>query len=333
MIYSVTPGHVSVGGVGTYQYQLDRVFKHKITFVSSTESFSDLLTFAIPGLQRVPSIASIVKYAGFCTRLKRDDTVIYHATAGMLMLLIQKLIRPKIRSVLVVHGFASKYDKKLRLLEYMAVKLSNKIVSMNQSDFSDLLRFKSRRKISMIYNSSEFYKEGVASYSGNVISISRHEPQKDISYLLGDLMGSDVLQQLGKSFTVYGGGVGFSKNSLVVENDPRLANLRFVERESKERIFNNVFCFVLATKSEGFPISIIEAANCGIPIIVSRIPDLESILFDFVLYIDSANELHEILFSLHNEENWNYWSKKSFELADKYRFDEFSSRWKEVVYD
>ena len=83
MIYSVTPGHVSVGGVGTYQYQLDRVFKHKITFVSSTESFSDLLTFAIPGLQRVPSIASIVKYAGFCTRLKRDDTVIYHATAGI----------------------------------------------------------------------------------------------------------------------------------------------------------------------------------------------------------------------------------------------------------
>lgn len=77
---------------------------------------------------------------------------------------------------------------------------------------------------------------------------------------------------------------GYEKIKEVVDNPP--ANLKFtgiVERERMNDIYNLGDVMFLPSYEELFPMTILEAMNCKIPLLLRDIPIYENILFDYYL--------------------------------------------------
>lgn len=101
----------------------------------------------------------------------------------------------------------------------------------------------------------------------------------------------DIASRLPQMQFVWAGGFsfgkitdGYEKIKKIVENPP--ANLTFtgiVDRERMNDIYNLGDVMFLPSYEELFPMTILEAMNCKIPLLLRDIPIYENILFDYYL--------------------------------------------------
>jgi glycosyltransferase involved in cell wall biosynthesis len=111
--------------------------------------------------------------------------------------------------------------------------------------------------------------------------------------------------------------------------------LGWVSGEEKIKTISRALFTVLPSRHESAPISIIESAACGIPVIVSDIPELKFVEeqgFGLIFPSESVRELQkkmEIL--LNNDEMRQRFGLKGREYAQNYRWDNLALQYEEVL--
>ncbi len=118
---------------------------------------------------------------------------------------------------------------------------------------------------------------------------------------------------------VWAGGFSFGKITCgykelkeIVDSPPN--NVKFVgivERADMNSVYNMSDAFFLPSYNELFPMSILEAMNCHIPIILRDIDIYKNILFDYYLRAEDNKRFEEILYNLKNNKDFYKNAKKN----------------------
>lgn len=140
---------------------------------------------------------------------------------------------------------------------------------------------------------------------------------------------------------VWAGGFSFGKITSgykelkeIVDFPPK--NVKFIgiiERKDMNSIFNMSDVFFLPSYNELFPMSILEAMNCHIPIVLRDIDIYKNILFDYYLRADDNKKFEEILYRLGHDKNFYKNSIKSSIRGSSYYSKEHVLELWEEFYD
>lgn len=124
---------------------------------------------------------------------------------------------------------------------------------------------------------------------------------------------------------------GYDKIKKVMENPPK--NLKFlgiVDRSKMNEIYNLADLMFLPSFEELFPMTILEAMNCGVPILLRDIPIYNNILFDYYekeLSVDGFIKTIEKL--INDKEYYNKASENSWRGHLFYNREHVLQMWRE----
>ena len=137
---------------------------------------------------------------------------------------------------------------------------------------------------------------------------------------------------------VWAGGFSFGKISdgydeikTVMSHAPQ--NVKFlgmIDREKMNEIYNMADVMFLPSFEELFPMTILEAMNCSIPILVRDLDIYKPILYDYVIKGKSNEEFQRILIRLMEDENfYQMASQAAFSGHQFYSRKHVSDMWRE----
>lgn len=105
---------------------------------------------------------------------------------------------------------------------------------------------------------------------------------------------------------------GYKELKEIVDSPPE--NVKFigiVERDDMNSVYNMSDVFFLPSYNELFPMAILEAMNCHLPIVLRDIDIYKNILFDYYLRANDNKGFEKILSNLKNDRNSYKLAKKS----------------------
>ena len=124
---------------------------------------------------------------------------------------------------------------------------------------------------------------------------------------------------------------GYKEVKMLLENPPE--NVRFtgiVERKVMNELYNIADVMFLPSYNELFPMIILEAMNCNIPILLRDLDVYPKILFDFYLKGNTNEEFIDHIIKLkEDEEIRNKWTQKSLEGSNFYSKENILAMWQE----
>jgi len=310
-IYLVASGASLSGGVGTYIKDLISLFPESLLISDDREADIRLV-----GIRRIPTIAGIYRFLKF--KRKNKGIYIYHSTAGLILSIVANLFLAERKNIIVYHGLASRYSGFfVRIVEFMSCKLNHINVFMNYEDPAYL----KANRFTFIPNYSSRVIAKRVSKTGDIVTVTRNTPQKDNSTVF------KVAGMIDERIVLY-----TNQHDVPFFETKSIPNLLVKSTRSKDEIYNQKSMFVLATFSEGFPLSVVEAACSGLPILCSKLPILEGIFSDNVLYftdyVDLKDKINKLLRDpgLHND-----FSNRSIKLAREYTHDTWKENWSTLL--
>lgn len=124
---------------------------------------------------------------------------------------------------------------------------------------------------------------------------------------------------------------GYKKIKTLLESPPK--NVRFlgmIERENMNDLYNVADVMFLPSYSELFPMIILEAMNCEVPILLRNLDVYPKILFDYYLKGDSTAEFIEHITNLKEKQEFREkYSRKSAEGSEFYSKDHILMLWRQ----
>jgi glycosyltransferase involved in cell wall biosynthesis len=323
----LAPGNSEQGGVGTYVAHLYGLYPHALIVTGETVRtgfYREIPCKNVVGFDRVPTLratVALLRIIGNCS----NPVLICNGTSGLLLGLVSKLLfRQRVRAINVFHGLASRYESSLliRGVETCSAILSDDNVYLTSAD-----KLRIGRKGRVIPNGVPRTTEKPPDSVGKeVVVVARHSPQKNIVAVL------DLAARLPDfQFVVYGGGRGFP-GTLSETRNRSLRNVSLVEWASPQSIYRSGAIFLLPTFAEGFPLSILEAASHGMPLVLSDLPELREICGERAQYFDnrSIGTLESIVTVLASPTAYREWSFKAAMLTDQYSLERWSNAWRQA---
>ncbi|WP_058485817.1 glycosyltransferase family 4 protein [Defluviitalea phaphyphila] len=124
---------------------------------------------------------------------------------------------------------------------------------------------------------------------------------------------------------------GYKYLKEIVKNPP--PNVKFlgiVDRNKMNNIYNMADILFLPSYNELFPMTILEAMNCNLPILLRNLPIYDQILFDFYLKGQNNDDFIKIIKRLKNDEKfYDKYRKKSVEGSKFYSEEGILKMWRE----
>lgn len=128
---------------------------------------------------------------------------------------------------------------------------------------------------------------------------------------------------------------GYEELKKVVDNPPK--NLSFpgiVDRTSLVDYYNLADVFLLPSYNELFPMSVLEAFSCGIPVVLRNLELYQKIIGKYYLPAQNELEMNEILNNLANSpEMIEKYQAKAVEASDYYSEDHLATIWHQFYLD
>lgn len=175
-----------------------------------------------------------------------------------------------------------------------------------------------------------FQKYGLKAEQFTIISVGQVQTRKGVLDFI------EIAKNLPDIQFVWAGGFSFGKITdgyeqlvKIIENPP--VNVKFVgivERQAMNELYNACDVFLTTSYNELFPVSILEAVNVGMPMIVRDLELYEKIYFADYLRATSNIEFVQHIQSLkNNQELFNKSKKVSQKIADDYSEDNVAQLW------
>ncbi len=137
---------------------------------------------------------------------------------------------------------------------------------------------------------------------------------------------------------IWAGGFSFGKitsgyRQLKELVDAPPSNVRFMgilEREQMNEIYNVSNLFFLPSYNELFPMSVLEAFSCELPVLLRDLDIYPQVLFDYYLKGNNIQEFINVINRLkHEAEYGDYWTKQSRKGHEYYSEENVLSMWKD----
>lgn len=220
--------------------------------------------------------------------------------------------KENVKSVFTAHSWAfTEGVPKIKRILYIMIerflaKRTTHIISVSKYD--DELALKCRvvnEKIphSVVYNGVEPIKKSLTELPDklNLIMVARFSEPKDHEGLINELSKIDNSLY---TMTFVGDGPNLNRSKTLVEQLGMKASINFVGFQSDvTEYLDKANCFILISKREGFPISILEAMAFGIPTIASNVGGIseEVIHNETGFLLDSNEEISETVLKVVND--------------------------------
>ena len=195
---------------------------------------------------------------------------------------------------------------------------------------------KNKLKSSVIYNPSRFIRKESYEYHNNtLISVCRFEDQKDPMMLL------KIAKELDKrnfkyTFNIYGNGSLKIKMEKYIKNNS-LSNVNLISGITNlEPYYLKSDLYLITSKFEGFPLTVIEANSLSVPVVWKEMGDpTKSIMKEGINgYVINSNNpslfADKIIEILSNQENIQKLKKSTYESSYIYEEKNIENKWKEL---
>lgn len=236
--------------------------------------------------------------------------------------------------------FADWHLKKTVQLEKVRLdgiaKHADLVITISENSKKDFLKFYPKKKVEVIYPavSKKFLSAGadpriLDKYGlkpGYILSVGTLEPRKNIHGL--------IKAYLKKKFDVpliIVGGKGWKAeqiNDLSKKSD-KIKILGFVEDNDLPTIYKGSLMFVYPSFYEGFGIPVLEAMNCGVPVITSNTSSLPEVGGKAAIYVHPKNtdEIAKAMQSAKGSEGIRVrMIKQGLQEAKKFSYEESAKR-------
>jgi glycosyltransferase involved in cell wall biosynthesis len=209
--------------------------------------------------------------------------------------------KPKCKLIITIHDltpliFPQYHSWRRRiffrfLLRY-TIRIADAIIVDSQSTKKDVSTFLSipENKINVVYLASDMKPQDdqlPPKYGINgdyFLYVGTVEPRKNLLRLI------EAFNQLDRKMKLVIVGVSGWDNKAIYENkNPNLIFTGYVPEKDLPRFYCNAKLLVYPSFYEGFGIPILEAMNCGCPVITSNISSMPEIAGDAALLIDPYN--------------------------------------------
>lgn len=217
--------------------------------------------------------------------------------------------------------------------------------------FIDVLEEKyhfEREKITYIPNvvsSKKFFPINPATNEKKELRKHFHLPQDKFTVLCvgqlqkrkGVLDFIEIAKKMPEIHFVWAGDFSFGRISKdydqirdAVEKPPRnVTFLGLVEREEMNFLYNACDMMILPSYEELFPMTVLEAMQCEMPILVRGLELYDNILFDYVQYADSVEEFILYIQKLSQEKKfYKYCCERSALGGNEYGEERVAERWR-----
>lgn len=234
-------------------------------------------------------LKSIFHFRNIVKSLQPDVVIIHSAKAGLIGRI--SLIGLNTNTVFIAHGWSHIRSSKIMgkcfygFVEYIFSFLSNKVVCISRQDLTfanSSLRIPSK-KTSLVYSGvrEPIVKNEVgAGPNLNILTVTRFQEPKDFDTLL---IALDTINESYKNWTINVLGDGdeldyYKMKTTELGLDDKVKFLGF--RNDLEHFYNSSDLVVLISKSEGLPLSLIEAMSYKKPILASNVGGVSELIED-----------------------------------------------------
>jgi glycosyltransferase involved in cell wall biosynthesis len=222
--------------------------------------------------------------------VRNADVVHYHAVGPGIPAMIARYLSPA-RVVLTVHGLDADRAKwrsgartVLRVAEWLSARVPDETIVVSR-DLERHYRDRYGRRTAYIPNGvdeasrrppDEIRRRFELHGDDYVLFVGRLVPEKAPDLLVRAFRGLGTGHRL-----VIAGGSSFTDEYVsaleaLVSGDPRIVMPGYVYGSVLEELYANAAAFVLPSSLEGLPLTLLEAASYGVPVVVSEIaPNLE----------------------------------------------------------
>lgn len=258
-----------------------------------------------------------------------------------------------IKTVVTVHDCIPWKHKQYRkgLLSKMyhaqtkkAVKWADLVFTVSKASRKDLIDIcdVAPEKVRVVYNDAgEAYKKAGDSSILAELGLKKgryflycggYDERKNVEFLVEEYLSGDFDFPL-----VLAGGQLF--NSKLYGSIDKVADKSgvlktgFLEEAKLAGLYQNCLAFVHLSKEEGFNIPLLEAANCGAPLILSNIPVHREVAGEAAMFVElkKGSAVAMIKHCLDNEVRERF-SRKSQELAQNYSWKTSAKKVKDMLF-
>lgn len=212
-----------------------------------------------------------------------------------------------------------------------AVAKADLVLTVSGASLEDIVEVcgMPRKKIEVIYNdasaaykkapSKEYKEEILGRFSlkenGYFLYVGGYDERKNVKELV------EAWSDFGKMPLVLAGGKVLGRNlykSFDVASGGGLIKTGFMKEEELNVIYRGARAFVHLSEKEGFNIPILEAANCGTPMILSDIPVHKEVAEKAAIFVKDRAQVVAAMEKMMDLEIQEEYSNRSKKLAQKY---------------
>ena len=220
----------------------------------------------------------------------------------------------------------------------LASKYSNRIITLTNEDKEAFIKnLKVRSKIDYIYNPTPYPNEEKNKCENKIaISIGRLTSIKRFNELLKIW---SLIERRDQEWELYIIGSGEDKEKLLKQKENlNLERVIFIENTKNiKEYYKKASIYLMTSKFEGLPMTLIEAQSFGLPIISYDIKtgpkDIITNGKDGYLIEDNNKELfvEKFLELANNEEKMQEFSKQAYKKSNRFKINNIIEKWIEIL--
>jgi len=224
-------------------------------------------------------LAALKELRGMLQKLKPDLVTTHSNKAGFLGRLAARSLNLPV--VHTSHGFLFNQKKRsvagrfYKFMEKLAARVGDKVIAVSESEFETAraLGVIPVEKMAVVHNGlpglEKAFRCDPEKHPPKLVMVARFAPPKDHETLLKALCG---LQNKDWTLDLVGDGPGLKKAEALAEKLGLTERVNFLgDRADVPQVLAGAQVFVLSSKREGFPLSILEAMRAGLPVVAAQV--------------------------------------------------------------
>jgi len=231
-------------------------------------------------------------YTNFLLNMLNTCDIVYAVVPVAPVEIWVKLFRRALKTKLIAgfHGFL-RTDVLLQKLYFPilkeAIKVFDSYHTVNKSIYAWLRRM-TDKKIFYVPNgvdtkTFQLCRDPSSSQHFNVIFTGRLVEDKGADTLIDIIKYvNDKLELKNIRFIIAGSGPYEQEIRALAQNYKNVVYLGYVDRQALPKVYMEANLFLLPSRTEGFPLSLLEAQSCGLPAVGSKIPGISDVIIEGV---------------------------------------------------